>query len=63
MLLEQVVSRWKNRGKFGSAIGIVPAALVHQGSQITHPGALHNAEVPSSASIAGRNHWPPQREY
>jgi hypothetical protein len=44
--------------KFGRAFGIVPSASLHQGSQITHPGALHNAEVPSSASIAERNYWP-----
>jgi len=31
----------KTRG----AICLVPSALVHQGSQITHPGALHNANV------------------
>jgi hypothetical protein len=48
--------------KFGRAFGIVPSALVHQGSQITHPGALHNAEVPSftaarrKESLAVHNH-------
>ena len=36
--------------RFGSMKCIVVLAFAHEGSEITHPGSLHNAEVLSASA-------------